>query len=84
MHLYELLACFALMLCFLSFGFGFRVLLYVPHHWLQAKIAMMYKSGPFETARSYRPIYVATGMYSILARHTRAHRPGTLRPPSTK
>ena len=40
----------------------------VPHHWLQARIAMIYKSGPPEAARSYRPISVATGMYSILAR----------------
>ena len=40
----------------------------VPHHWLQARIAMIYKSGPLEAARSYRPISVATGMYSILAR----------------
>ena len=40
----------------------------VPHHWLQARIAMIYKSGPREAARSYRSIGVATGMYSILAR----------------
>ena len=40
----------------------------VPHHWLQARIAMIYKSGPPEAARSYRPISIATGMYSILAR----------------
>ena len=39
----------------------------VPHHWLQARIAMIYKSGPLEAARSYRSISVATGMYSILA-----------------
>ena len=37
----------------------------VPHHWLQARIAMIYHSGPLEAARSYRPINVATGMYSI-------------------
>ena len=40
----------------------------VPHHWLHAKIAMIHKSGPREAARSYRPMNVATGMYSILAR----------------
>ena len=40
----------------------------VPHHWLQARIAMIYHSGPFEAARSCRPINVATGMYSILVR----------------
>ena len=40
----------------------------VPHHWLQARIAMIYKSGPPEAARSYRPTNLATGMYSILAR----------------
>ena len=39
----------------------------MPHHWLQARIAMIYNSGPPEAARSYRPISVATGMYSILA-----------------
>ena len=40
----------------------------MPHPWLQARIAMIYKSAPPEAARSYRPISVATGMYSILAR----------------
>ena len=40
----------------------------VPHHWLQARIAMIYKFGPLEAARSYRPISVATGMYSTVAR----------------
>ena len=58
----------------------------VPHHWLQARIAMICKSGPPEAARSYRPISVAMGMYSILARLildlARAHRRGALRPPS--
>ena len=28
----------------------------------------LYKSSPSETAHSYRPISVATGMYSIMAR----------------
>ena len=40
----------------------------VPHHWLQTRIAMIYKSAPPEAARSYWPISVATRMYSILAR----------------
>ena len=40
----------------------------VTHHWLHARIAMIYKFGPHEAARSYRPIKAATGMYSILAR----------------
>ena len=39
----------------------------VLHHWLQARIAMIYKSGPPETACSYQPMSIATGMYSILA-----------------
>ena len=40
----------------------------VPDLWLQARTAMIYKSGPPEAARSYRPISVATAMYSIFAR----------------
>ena len=40
----------------------------VPYQWLQARIAMIYKSGPPQAARSCRPISVATGIYSILAR----------------
>ena len=41
----------------------------VLHHWLQARIAMIDKSGPpKKVPRSYRPIGIATGMYSILAR----------------
>ena len=40
---------------------------YVPHHWPHARLAIIYKPGPSEAARSYRPIIVARGMYSILA-----------------
>ena len=35
---------------------------------VQARIAMIYKAGCPEAACSYRPINIATGMYSILAR----------------
>ena len=37
-------------------------------HWLQARIAMIYKFGPLEAARSYGPISIATGMSSMPAR----------------
>ena len=40
----------------------------VPHRWLQARIAIIYNCNPPGEARIFRPISVATGMYSILAR----------------
>ena len=40
----------------------------VPHRWLQARNAMIYKSRPLEVSLSYQPISVVTGMYSTLAR----------------